>query len=330
MQMTAFAVAVDYVRAILAVDNVGVRSAVRKVFMLRGVIAAVVLLVSVGAGAAMPPNRVVVLDAVGLTPKLEQSNARERLEEAVTATVKEHGWEPVASATECHDFTCVGSAAADAKVRYALILVGRFVPNEYYATDVGVSLWRDGSVVSRRTESDEQAEFDKVGVGAFLSCGPPSGACTAPLITSKLQQYAATLLDQETIAIRDRAAVDAAAAPKHAVWVDSVPEGAVSPAPGPLDSGGGRIIGWSLVGAGVLLGGGGAGLWAYDGSAVDCHSVADSGCRQTRHTLTAAALVGAAGLVAAAAGVVILVVDRGQTRVALSVYPSGLVVGGLF
>ena len=281
---------------------------------------------TVGARAAVS-ERLAVIDAVELTPTLEKTNARERMMDGVRVAAGAHGWDPVASTGECHDFTCVGMAAADAKARYALILSGRFVDGPLYATEVSASLWHDGNVIARRTEADEQAEFDKSGVGIFFACGPPSGTCTMPLLTTKLQQYAVRLLDAEAAAIHQRdtlAAADATrAAPPPALLLASEPTDQ-------KEGGGGRIVGWSLIGGGVLLGAGGVVLWAYDNSGTGCHDVAGSGCRETRHTATAAALVGGIGVAAAIAGVVVLVLDRGPSRVALSASPGGLVVGGLF
>ena len=164
------------------------------------------------AAAEVIPKRVVLLDALELTPALEKANARQRVRDAVMTSVREHGWEPVAIATPCHDLGCAGTVATSAKALYVLILVGRFVPNELFATDVGVSLWRDGGIISRRAEADEASESQKSPGGSFLLCGPPGGACTLPLLTSKLQAYSVRILDQESAAIREREAAAAVAA----------------------------------------------------------------------------------------------------------------------
>ena len=62
-----------------------------------------------------------------------------------------------------------------------------------------------------RTEADEEAELQKSG-GLFLPCGPPDGACTPDLLTTKLEQYAGRLLDGENAAITARAAATAVTA----------------------------------------------------------------------------------------------------------------------
>jgi hypothetical protein len=280
----------------------------------------------VGAFAEAIPRRVVLLDALELTPALEKANARQRVRDAVMVSVREHGWEPVAISTECHDFGCAGTVASSAKTLYVLILVGRFVPNELFATDVGVSLWRDGGIVSRRTEADEVSETQKPASGPVLLCGPPGGACTLPLLTSKLQAYSVKILDQESAAIREKetAAAAAAAGPPAA---RVMPRPVV---PSQDDGSQGRILGWSLVGVGAALIAGGAGLWAFNNSEIDCHDVPNSGCRKYRQTTTAAAIVGVAGVAALGGGVVMLLLNRNPTRVALSLHPSGVIVGGTF
>jgi hypothetical protein len=299
-----------------------------RVFMFKLATVLLILIETTAARAAVP-GRLVIIDAVGLTPELEKTNARQRMMDGVMATAVAHGWDAVASAGDCHDFTCVGMAAADAKARYALILSGRFVEGPLYATEVSASLWSDGSVIARRTEADEQAEFDKSGVGIFFACGPPSGTCTVPLLTTKLQQYAGRLLDAEATAIRQRdTVVSAAARPALSPVATGAP--IVPEATDRSEGGGGRILGWSLLGGSALLGAGGVVLWTYDNSGTGCHDVAGSGCREIRHTAAAAALAGGVGIAAAIAGIVVLVLDRGPSRVALSASPGGLVLGGLF
>jgi hypothetical protein len=287
------------------------------------------ILLTASVARAAVPTRVLIVDAVDFPPVLEKSNARQRMNDAVTSTVTEHGWEPVPSA-DCHDFTCAGPAAAAAKAPYALILSGYYARGgeAMYATDVGASLWHDGNVIARRTEVDEQAEAEKSATAVFFPCGPPRGTCAAPIIATKMQQYAARLLDAETAATQQRAAAAATVSVK--VVAPTTVLVAAPTAPPRTDNGVGGILGWSLIGAGVAAVGGGIALWAYDNSGSACHSVAASGCRETRQTGTAAALVGGLGLAAGLAGVLVLVLDRGPSRVALSVSPGGLVLGGLF
>jgi hypothetical protein len=274
--------------------------------------------------AAEPAPRVVLLDALTLPAAFEQANVHGKVRDALAAAVRRHGWEPVSITTQCHDLTCAGAVAREAKTVYVLILAGRYAATDTFATDVGVSFWRDGSVVAMRTEGDEEAELQKSG-GLFLPCGPPDGACTPDLLTTKLEQYAGRLLDGENAAIKARAAAAAVTtAPVIATpVVPSIP-------PATVEGRGKRILGWSLLGAGALAGGGALALWAYNGSDVQCSSLPGDHCRAERHTTTAAIITGSAALAAAIGGVVLLSIDRGDGRVALSVHPSGLSVGGTF
>jgi len=293
--------------------------------LVRGVFL-VFLLVSSVARAGEPATRVVVLDALVLPASLEKAKVRARVEQGVAETVRAHGWEPVSIATDCRDLGCAGAVARAAKTLYVLILVGRYSANDTYATDVGVSLWRDGNVIASRSETDEEAEHDKSATGVVLRCGPPDGACTPQLLTSKLEQYAAKLLEDENAAARARAM------PAAALPAAPPPVAPVAPPAAPVENGGGRILGWSLVGAGVLLGGGALALWAANGSQTHCNATTGDadGCRFERRTGTAAVVTGLAAVAAAAAGVVILLVDRGPSRLALSVHPSGVSLEGRF
>jgi len=325
-------------RAILAIaDCVRFRCRERKVPpMIKVSTISLVMLLSVAARAASPAPRVVILDALQLTPGLERMNARQRILDAVTATVKERGWEPVLGTTECHSLTCAGMLVANAKANYVLALLGAYDPpakyTTFYANDVGVSLWRDGGVVASRTEGDEQADFEKAGGGAFAACGPPTGTCTAPLLTSKLVQYAAKLVDNETAAIRAREAALTAVVPPVVPAVPVAPVVVAPPAPVSAqveDSGVGRIVGWSLVGVGVAVLTTGISLWALDGHASNkCASTA-SVCDvyDTRTPGIIFTAVGAAGVAAGGLLVWRAQPDRGP-QVALGV--GSLLVRGRF
>ena len=80
----------------------------------------------------------------------------------------------------------------------------------------------------------------------------PDGACTPELLTTKLEQYAGRLLDNENAAIKARAAAAAVTtAPAIATPVaPSIPPSSVEQGRRK------RILGWSLIGAGALAGAG--------------------------------------------------------------------------
>lgn len=233
----------------------------------------VVSLLLAAAANAAAGERVLVVDDVSLTPGLEKANARQKMLDAVTATVAQHGWQPVVSPT-CHDFTCVGPATAAASANYALILTAWLKSGDdgVVATDLQVALWHDGAVIARWTEEDEKAESEKTPAAFFISCAPPHGLCTAPLLISKLQQYSARLLEAESTAIQKKAAAALVVKPPIAAAPPVVSTPAAPPAPPKSQSSGvGGIVGWSVAGAGAAVLATGISLWALDGHATgDC------------------------------------------------------------
>jgi hypothetical protein len=100
----------------------------------------------------------------------------------------------------------------------------------------------------------------------------------------------------------------------------------------PEEHSGRRVLGWSILAGGVVVGAGAIALWALNGSKIQCNAVPGDpdDCRAERKTGTAALISGGVGLGAAVTGVVILVGDRRPGRLALSVHPSGVSVGGTF
>jgi hypothetical protein len=288
---------------------------------------------SARAAENAPPTRVVLLDAVILTPALERSNARLGLEQGVMTALREHGWEPVSVTTNCKDLSCAAAVAETAKTFYALILSGRFVQGETYVADVGVSLWRDGTVVATRTEVDEEAAAQKAGQeDGFVRCGPPGGACTSKILEAKLKQYSAKLADDEMVSIAAKKVLEREAAAKAAATVTKetpLPASALptSSRQNESHSGATRTAGWSLVIGGGLLIGSAVALWTQNNSETDCHS---DGCRRQRRTLGAALATGIGGIVAAGAGVTLFLTTSSSSTVALSVHDSGVVLGGTF
>jgi hypothetical protein len=271
--------------------------------------------------------QVAILDTISFTPALDRVNTRQKVEESVGSTARAHGWEPVTVSSDCRDIGCASTLAAQARVPYVLILVGRFVATDTYATDVGVALWHDGTVVGTRTETQEDAER----AGAGPRCGPPDGTCTPQLLESKLAQYAGKVLDEEGTAVRRRrlAAVTPSAAPAAPPLITPVPAAAQMPTGSRV----GTTLGWSLVATGVLLGAGAVAFWVANSAKTHCSPAASSdgdGCRYQWHTTTPAIVLGVAGAAAAAAGVVLLISERPSAHLALGVHASGLAFEGSF
>jgi hypothetical protein len=282
------------------------------------------------ARAAEAAPRAAVVDALVLTPALENADTRGVAERAVGAAIRQKGWNVVQSSSSCRDIGCARTVAATANTDYLVILVGRFVPGESYATDLGVLLWRDGVVIADRREIDEVREEERSGGGStILRCGPPAGACTAQLLVSKLEKYAGEVASDETAAIHRRDAIQPVALGPRIAPSPPLVEPTVEAAGG---GGSGRVWGWTLVGGGVALGGGAAVLWAFNNTETDCHSaIGDgNGCRQERRTGTAAAALGIAALGGAAAGILVFVLNHGRSHMALSMQPTGMALKGRF
>lgn len=290
---------------------------------------------STGHRGKDPTPRAVLVDAVVLTPALEKANARLGIEQAVTTAVRQAGWEPVAVNADCKDLGCAGAAAAAAKATYAIVLTGRFVKQETYVADIGVSLSRDGSVIAARTEAQEQAAARRTG-SEFRLCGPPSGVCTAKLLANKLQQYATQLLEDENISINVRRRIAAEMPPTvEPAPAPSAPPILAAPQPAPsavIERPGHRRLGWSLVIGGGVLAAGGVTLWAIDGSGADCHSVVGDkdSCRSTLKTRPAGIAAGLVGLAAAGAGVALLRLSSGGRHLSLTSDGRGFSLGGGF
>jgi hypothetical protein len=291
-----------------------------------------------GGNSSLP--RAVVIDAVVLTPALDRLNARLGIEQAVTGAIREAGWDPVSITTDCKDLGCAGAAASTANASYAIVLTGRFVKQETYVADIGVSLSRDGSLVASRSETEEEADAHRSGT-VFLACGPPSGTCTTKLLTAKLQRYTSTLLDNENVRSRIRRRISETAVPEPIPPVhESVPaptpalSTAPPAAPQPSPPPGRRWLGWALVGVGVAAGVGSVIAWSKNDELTDCDATAagdPAPCRRQRNTLVPAISLGAAAAGALTGGAIVLF--RSRTRrgdVAVSLHPSGVSLGGRF
>jgi hypothetical protein len=287
-----------------------------------------------------PPPRVLVIDAVVLTPALEKVNARAGIQRTVVAGIQDKGWEPVVGSSACKDLVCAGAAAAAEKVTYALVLTGRFVKDESYVDDVAVSLLRDGKVIATQTEAEDEQDFVKSG-GAraeFPRCGPPSGICTTKLLGGKLRKYAEKLVANENVGIRIRkkvAETEAAAPAAVAVAVAATPPApAPSPAPAPTpttEAQDRRWLGWVLIGGGVAAGAASALAWSMDGNLTDCDGPDSSSCRRHRNTLVPTVIFGAVAVGALTAGGIVLYRSRTQgSDVAVALQPTGLSIGGRF
>jgi hypothetical protein len=288
-----------------------------------------------------PPTRVLVIDAVVLTPALEKVNARAGIQRTIVAGIQDKGWEPVVGTSDCKDLTCAGGAATAAQASYALLLTGRFVKDESYVDEVAVSLLRDGKVIATQTEAEEESDFVRGG-GAradFARCGPPSGICTTKLLAAKLRKYSEKLVVNENVGIRIRKKVaeTEAAAPAPAAPVAAAPATPVAPAPvavATTSSDNKGWLGWVLIGGGVAAGAAAGLAWSMDGNLTDCGGGAagdPAPCRRQRDTLVPTLVFGVVAVGALTAGGIVLFRSRTQSAdVAVAVQPTGMSIGGRF
>lgn len=289
-----------------------------------------------------PPTRVLVIDAVVLTPALEKVNARAGIQRTIVGGIQDKGWEPVVGASDCKDLTCAGGAATAAKASYALLLTGRFVKDESYVDEVAVSLLRDGKVIATQTEVEEEADFVRGGGGRadFARCGPPSGICTTKLLTAKLRKYAEKLVVNENVGIRIRRKVAETEAAAPAPVVPSLAASPAAPAPvvpapvATTSSDNRTWLGWVLIGGGVATGAAAGLAWSMDGNLTDCGGGGANDpapCRRQRDTLVPTLVFGVVAVGALTAGGIVLFRSRTQsTDVAVAVQPTGMSIGGRF
>jgi hypothetical protein len=94
-----------------------------------------------------------------------------------------------------------------------------------------------------------------------------------------------------------------------------------------------RWVGWTLVGAGAVAGAAAAIVWSKDGDLAGCVPVSGDGdsCREVQRTIVPTIALGAGAVAAVVAGTIVLLGGRnGDSNLALSVQPSGVLVGGRF
>jgi hypothetical protein len=155
----------------------------------------------------------------------------------------------------------------------------------------------------------------------------PQRPRTGPQVLGILKWAARTAVGEE---LRRSVAAPAPVAPAPAIV-------APPPAPAPIvveERSGHPVLGWTLVGAGVVAGAAGAWLLAINGQGVSCSGIAGDPdpCARERRTLIPGVGVTVGAAVALVAGVVVLVREGrdGPPRLAAYVHPEGLMLGGSF
>lgn len=251
------------------------------------------------AQAARP--RVIVVDAVELPDSLAdiRANLRGTLENAVTM----HNFDLGPDGGACADRECVKVAAAQNGATDVLIATGG--RNEMRGYHVELRIW---NVASDREDH------------AVAECN----VCAALQMVESVKGVASTLLDR----VPTLHANLAVAAPPLAVPVGP-PMIAHGPPPPPADTHARRIVGWSLVGAGVASGVASGILFAMNGHHGDCLNGVQDSCAQERHTLVPASITAGVAVAAIVAGIVVVHgANQDLQTVTIAASPFGLTIGG--
>lgn len=254
------------------------------------------------AHAAGQINRpkVIVVDAVDLPDSLAdiRANLRGTLENAVTV----HNYDLGPDGGSCPDRECVKVAASQSGASDVLIATGG--RNEMRGYHVELRVW---NVASDREDH------------AVAECN----VCAALQMVETVKGVASALLDRVPTL--------------HANLVTVAPPPAVPTGPpmitrgdtGPRPPSTRRVVGWSLIGAGVAAGVASGILFGINGQHGDCLDGVPDSCAQQRHTLVAGGITGGAALAAIVAGIVVLHgANQDLQSVTIAAGPFGLTVGG--
>ena len=259
------------------------------------------------ASEADPKPRVLVIDAVDLPERMEDTRAelRNLLEEAV----RQHGFDLIrpGSAPSCADATCLPAVAKTTGATD--VLVTRGGRNGSHGYHVDLNLW-------------------SVATGSSLPAVADCSVCTGPQMAEAVARAAGPLLDSITARPPTAAPVPppAAVAPmpsNPAPVLGNPPRGSAT-----LESHSGRrIAGWSLVGLGAASAVAGGIIWNLDGKGIDC---VGSSCKNMYRTAGEGIAFVAAGVVGIGVGLWLALDPFGKRDIAVGLGPSGALLAGRF
>jgi hypothetical protein len=274
----------------------------RSLSMLCAATLATALVPSVGLaapGEAARP-RVVVVNAVDLPDSL--SDIRAQLRTTLNDAVTKHGFDLAPEAGACADRECLRVAAKTANATDVLVVSGG--RNDMRGYHIELHLW---NVASDREDN------------AVAECN----ICAAAQMVESVATAADPLLDRVPTL---HANLSANAAPPPAPEPPAAPAASLITAPTETKNPH-RVLGWSLIGAGVVAGAVGGVLIAMDGNHTDCN--AGGFCSHERTTLAGGLVAAGVGVAAIAGGVVYLIRGNGEhASVAFGIQPFGLTLGG--
>jgi hypothetical protein len=264
-------------------------------------------------GAALAPNvavaapgdaarpRVVVVNAVDLPDSL--ADVRAQLRTTLNDAVTKHGYDLAPQAGSCADRECMKVAAVSSGASDVLVATGG--RNDMRGYHIQLQIW---NVASDREDN------------AVAECN----ICAAQQMVESVQNAADPLLDRvPTLHANLSATAAPATAPSGTMMVPAV----TVPAAVPETKNSHRLLGWTLIGAGIVGGAASGVLFAINGNGTDCPP-APYMCAAKRTTLVPGFIT--AGLSAAAiiGGIVYLHLGSEDQAMALSIQPFGVTLGG--
>ncbi len=259
------------------------------------------------AGEADPKPRVLVIDAVDLPERMEDTRAE--LRNLLDDAVRQHGFDLIHSsgAPSCADVTCLPAVAKTTGATD--VLVTRGGRNGSHGYHVDLNLW-------------------SIATGSSVPAVADCSVCTGPQMAEAVARAAGPLLDSitarpPTATPAPPPAAVAPVPPNPAPVMGNPPGGSAT-----LEAHTGRrIAGWSLVGLGAASAAAGGILWNLDGKGIDC---VGSSCRNTYRTEGEGIAFVAAGVVGIGVGLWLALDPFGKHDVAVGVGPSGALLAGTF
>jgi hypothetical protein len=250
-------------------------------------------------GTQIARPKVIVVDAVDLPDSLAdiRANLRGTLENAVTV----HNYDLGPDGGACADRECVKVAASQSGATDVLIATGG--RNEMRGYHVELRVW---NVASDREDH------------AVAECN----VCAALQMVETVKGVASALLDR----IPTLHANLVTAAPPPAV--PTGPPLLTTTPPPPRDTRPRKIVGWSLIGAGIASGVASGILFGINGQTGDCLPNGTN-CVRERHTLLPAGITAGAAVAAIAAGIIVIHgANEDLQSVTIAASPFGLTLGG--
>jgi hypothetical protein len=192
--------------------------------------------------------------------------------------------------------------------------------------------WRDGLAATGSLTSLETGRVTMLGPGPGYN---PEKPRSGPQVLAILKWLARDAVTRELQRLRqDRPKATETGRPPE---VSSRPAFAIAESPSsaaaPESSSHRALLGWTLVGAGLVAGVASGWLFAVDRTGTSCSSIAGDPdpCAKERRTIIPAASLGLGALGGLVAGGVILVRGQGDgSRLAAFVQPGGVLVSGRF